>query len=318
MNIDTIVKQLPQLAAVMDKTWLHRHRHWAEDFIGPRLPWYRQLESDLASLQPKVSRQKLIACYQKSLRNEPEIQKTIYEIHGAAFLAKVATGVRLHVPRKGDTGPNFDIQAEIQGCSVNAECKTRKDEFPFNVPPDSEDPRGVTHHAAVRATMDPHDAAELAMQTGPTAPGLHYIDTPASTVIRQILLEGLGQLPERGCNLVIFGHIEGFRHDLEDALWGTPFVGGRRNPETGKSTFVQDRAPTGAFSPGPAGQPFQSLSGVLWVCLWRGVGVLGRAYKLYTNPNARVPLPTDVIEAIDALTEQWATPTQTQGATSEK
>ncbi len=307
MAIEEVIRQLPMVAAVMGEEWLLQNREWAEGFIiGPRLAWYGQLDGDLVALGGHVALEKLISCYRASLRDKAQIQKTIFEVHGAALLAAAATRVELHVPRGDGSGKNFDVRAEIRGRPVNAECKTRKDEFPFNVPPDLEGPRGVTYHAAVRATMDPHDAAALGMQTGQRDPGFHYINTPESTVIRQLLLEGLQQLPHSGCNLLLFGHIEGDRYCLEEALLGSEFLGARRDRETGRCDFIPDRAPTGAFSTGPAGDPFQSLSGVLWIRLWPHVGILGRSYRLYENPRASLALPGQVVDAIKGLIEECA------------
>jgi hypothetical protein len=48
--------------------------------------------------------------------------------------------------------------------------------------------------------------------------------------------------------------------------------------------------PTGAFDAGEAGEPFRSISGVLWFRLYK-VGNLFRSYKLYQNPSATYPIP---------------------------
>lgn len=307
--IEEVIRRLPMVAAVMGEEWLLQNREWAEGFIiGPRLAWYGQLEGDLAALGAQVALEKLISGYRAPLRDKAQIQKTIFEVHGAALLAAAAARVELHVPRGDGSGKNFDLRAEIRGHPVNAECKTRKDEFPFNLPPEPAGPAGITSHAGVRETMDPHDAAELGIKPKPGTPGLHHIETPESTVIRQLLLDGLSQLPDSGYNLILFGDIEGHRDNLEDALLGTEVTRFRRNPETRQVIAVSARAPTGAFSAGPAGEPFRLLGGVLWIRLWRDGDVLGRAYMPCPNPNARPPLPRDVIEAIVAVMNEWARP----------
>ncbi|MCZ7625043.1 MAG: hypothetical protein C3F12_10765 [Candidatus Methylomirabilota bacterium] len=308
MVIEEIMRHLPTLAAVMGEAWLRSRRGWAETFIVLRLPWYEQLEKDLAILEAHVGLQKLIACYRASLHDMRQVQKTIYEVHGAALLANGATQVGLHVPLHPGTKSNFDVWAEVRGHPVNAESKTRKDEFPFKLPSESEDSIGITSYMGSRATLDPHDAVDLGLNFKPATADPPDMDTPESTVIRQLLLDGLSQLPDEGCNVIIFGHIEGHRIDFEEALWGTELVRYRSGQETRKPTRIRIRAPTGAFCPGEAGVPFQSLSGVLWVSMCRDGDVLERAYKLYVNPNARPPLPGDVIEALDYGMRQWATP----------
>ncbi|GEM_PF-5945735 len=320
MALEEIISRLPKLAALMGDAWLRKRRCWAETFITPRLPWYEQLERDLAILEAHVNFQKLIACYRVSLRDKRQVQKTMYEVHGATLLANAATRVDLHVlPRPGSKS-NFDVWAEIRGYPVNAESKTRKDEFPFNLPSESKDSTGITSYMGCRPTLDPHDAVDLGLDFKSQAADSHYIDidTPESTVIRQLLLDGLSQLPDQGCNVIIFGHIEGHRIDFEEALWGTELVRYRCSRVTEKATPVPLRAPTGAYSRGEAGVSFQSLSGVLWVSMWRDGDVLGRAYKLYLNPNARLPLPSDVIEALDSGMRQWATPTGYQASPAEE
>jgi hypothetical protein len=255
----------------------------------------------------------LIACYRDLLRNQKQFLHTLYEIHGAALFGVAAAQLELHVPRGDGSGRNFDLRAEIRGHPVNADSKTRKDEFPFNLPPDPEDPTGTTSRAGRRATIDPHDAAELGFASEPRAHDLHHIATPESTVIRQLLLDGLLQLPEGGCNVIILGHLAGDRAQLERALWGMEVAEFARNLETKEVTSQWFRPPLGAFSPGEKGEPFRPLSAVLWVRLWvplfESEAGLGRAYKLYRNPNPQVPLPEDVTQALESVMRGWATPT---------
>lgn len=311
MTFEAMLGQLPKLVAVMGEKWLWQNRAWAEPFIGQRLAWYDRLERDLAILEPLVGSEKLINCYRDSLRNEPQIQNTIFEIHGAALLATAATKMRLHVPLGDASGKDFDVWAEIRGHPINVESKTRNDKFPFNLPPESEDPAGITWYAGSRATMDPHDAADLGIEAMPRTPGLDHVDIPESTEIRQRLLEGLAQLPHHGCNVIIFGHILGRRCDLEDALYGQGVQHYLFNRETKRHTPVCIRATTGAFNEGSAGEPFRTLSAILWVRLWAHGDVLGRAYQFYPNPNALQAFPSDVVDAVGAV-EQWTTQTEIQ------
>ena len=307
MTIQELIQRLPKFASVLGELWIHQNKVWVDTFINPRLPWYDQLEKDLGCLESRVGMQKLNSCYRNTLRNQPQTQKTIYEIHGAAFLAATAAQVDLHVPRGDGSGKNFDVWAEIGGQYINADCKTRKDEFPFNLPKESSDSeKGVSSHWGLRETMDPHDAAEMGIQAERRSSDFHHIETPESTVIRQILLDGLSQLPESGCNMIIFGHIEGDRRNLENALYGTEIFGIKKDLQARKFTVEPIRALTGAFAHGQAGEPFSSLSGVLWVRLFKSFkSPLFRAYKLYLNPYANTPLSKDFQKAIEMIAKAW-------------
>lgn len=134
MKFSELKRYLPNVTNVLGESWLCANRRWAQQFIAARIKWYEQTEADLALLNTRVDSARLIACYRTLLRDRPQIQKGIYEIHGAAFLSAEATRVSLHVPRGDSSRRNFDICVEIQGHTVNADSKTRKDEFPFNLP----------------------------------------------------------------------------------------------------------------------------------------------------------------------------------------
>ena len=304
MTVSKLKKHLPNVMNVLGDTWLDKQNGWIRKFISSRIKWYEQTEADLALLRIRIDLKRLIFCYRTLLRDRPNIQKGMYEIHGAALLSAIADQVDLHVPRGDGSHRNFDVRVEIAGCAVNADSKTRKDEFPFNLPKKTGSSKVATH-TGVRATIDPHDATDLGL--GVKQPeDLHYIDTPESTVIRQLLVDGLAQLPQSGCNLIIFGHIEGQRLSLEDALFGAEFLGIRKNLETRKVITEWVRSPTGAFGRGPEGDPFRTLSGVLWVRLFKSFDSdLFRAYKFYVNPHAVVCVPDNVKTAIEKIAKEW-------------
>jgi len=309
MQIGEIITRITNLAAVIGEEWLLRKRAWAEPFISERLFWYEELDRNIRILTVHLNIEKLVSCYRDSLRNQPQIQKTIFEIHGAALLASVATQFDLHVPRGDGSGRNFDVWALIAGHPVNAESKTRKDEFPFNLPPESDTTSDIPVYGGFRETMDPHDAMDLGIKLRKPIDGFHCIATPESTRIRQILLDGLGQLPANGYNFVLFGHIEGDRRNLEDALYGTEFMEQQVTRENKKVTFSWKRAPTGAFDKSPAGELFKGLNGVIWVRLMPFApdgNVLGRAYKLYLN-TCPPSLPNEITESLNVVLDQWTT-----------
>ncbi len=84
-----------------------------------------------------------------------------------------------------------------------------------------------------------------------------------------------------------------------------------RDRATQQVTSAWMRYPTGAFSPGSSGDAFRPLSGVLWLEL-KGATALERDYHLFLNPNALVPVPTDVIGAIKGVMDSWSPPFQEQ------
>jgi hypothetical protein len=199
---------------------------------------------------------------------------------------------------------NFDVRANVRGCPINAECKTRKDDFPFNLPPTLEGPKKIPLYSGSRATLDPHDAAELGMGSGPLPSDPLFRPIPESTEIRRILLDGLSQLPEQGCNLLLFGQLNGTQDDLDAALLGAEVATFRADIKTKTTTCRWSRLPTGAFGTGPEGEPFRQLSGVLWFKLG---SFSGRDYALYPNPGAIAPLPKQVSEALETAVTEWKT-----------
>jgi hypothetical protein len=316
-TIGEMIVRFPKLAAIVDDRWLRRPAPWLVRVVyHASAPWYEQLEHDLGILEKHVNGQQLIACYRKDLRNQDQFIQTCYEIHGAALLARPATAVHLHVLREEGSEKNFDIRVEIRGRVVNADAKTRTDKLSFlhrpqrENEPQQEDEDEVISNFGSRAIIDPHDAGELGLPVDSPAPGEYREPIPESTRIRQIFLDCLSQLPDSGCNLIIFGQIEGDRSHLERALYGAEYGELLRHHQTKALSFRWRLAPVGAFATGEKGEPFRSLSGVLWMRLYHLYqleGTMQRAYKLYLNPNASLPLPSDVIESLDAIMQEWAT-----------
>jgi hypothetical protein len=237
------------------------------------------------------------------LRDRDQVVQTIYEIHAAALLAEVATGFDVHVPRALGSAVNYDVAAEIAGTWVHADSKTRRDEFPFNLPRRSEGPEGITGYFGSRATVDPLEAPYLGIGPDRHQGDPYHKATPEGSVVRDLMAQGLVQLPASGVKLVILGQIAGRQDHLERALYGPEIVDVHPDPAV---PAEWRRAPTGAFGPGEAGKAFVGLSGVMWTRLWRWDGPLGRAYRLYENPNAREPMPPDVSAALRGVMARWA------------
>jgi hypothetical protein len=230
------------------------------------------------------------------LRDKKSIWTTLYEINGISLVGEASTSLALHVPRSNSTGINFDAKACINGTDLNVECKTRKDDFPFNLPAILEGPERIPIHSGSRSTLDPHDAAELGLAFDfPEHPW--FKTTPASTELRQIIAKGLAQLPPSGCNLILLGEL-GFSADIDEALFGSELFYFHKEAATRQYLPYSTRAPTGAFCCGTSGEPFRQLSGILWFKLF---SAFGSEYKLYVNPNATCPLPDNVVTAIRSV-----------------
>jgi hypothetical protein len=118
MTIRMIEKRLPNVMNVLGEAWLDKQRAWILQFINSRIKWYEQTEADLTLLRMRVDSGRMTSCYRKMLRDRPQTQKCIYEIHGAALLSAVADRVDIHFPRSTGSQTNFDVRAKI-GSSPN-------------------------------------------------------------------------------------------------------------------------------------------------------------------------------------------------------
>ena len=300
MLVDEIILAFPLLTSVLGEKWL-RQNLWYEDFISLRLEWYDQLERNLRSLFSSVGLQPLRKCYGRMLRDQKSIWTTLYEINGVSLVGEASTSLEIHVPRGDSSGRNFDAKAIINGTELNLECKTRKDDFPFQHAQNIGRSRENSNSFGFQIHAGPHDAAELGLGFDFPDRDPSFRTTPASTEVRQIMSKGLAQLPVTGCNLILLGEL-GFSNDIDEALFGTELVYFHREAATRQYLSHWTRAPTGAFCSGPPGEPFRQLSGILW---FRLLSALGSEYKLYVNPNAISPIPDDVVIALDYVIEQW-------------
>jgi hypothetical protein len=294
MTVDEIISVFPAVTSVVGETWLRRKQSWAEEYISDRLKWYEQLETDLGKIEPQVGRQSLTKCYRSLLRDKKSTWTTLYEIHGISLLAEISSKLELHVARGDSSSKNFDARANIKETPVNVECKTRKDEFPFNLPATLEGPERIPVHSGSRATLDPHDAAHFGLAFDYPEDDRLFRPIPASIEVRQTLLEGLAQLPASGCNLILLGEL-GFRADIEKALFGAEIFHFKAHIAARTVDAVRTRVPTGAFCSGLAGEPFRQLSAVLCFQLF---SLHDPEYKLYLNPNATSQLPDVVVTSL--------------------
>ncbi|SRR6266487_3069215 len=303
MTNGDLTRKLPLLSAVLGRALERAESAWLLGFVEARIPWYRLLEKDFSALlRAGVSGVRLRACYRASLLNRPEIQKVMFEVHGASLLAAAASNIDLHVPRGDGTNHNFDVLATIQGTAVGADVKTRKDEFPFNLPEIAGEEAGI--RGGSRATMDRHDAPDLGAANQASESPNHN-PNPESTVIRQILGSALAQLPKHGCNMVLFGQIEGDHENLVDALFGTVYIETGLDTSSGEYFTRVCRMQNGAFTAPHTSESFGALTTVIWFRLWRDGDCIKGSYRGHTNPNAQVPLPNNVRERLNGIIRAW-------------
>jgi hypothetical protein len=115
INDEALVARFPTLTTVLREPSLRCSRQ----FIVSEWVWCELLEGDLSVLEPQTGLNKLIMCYYKDLRQKTkaasraienddgaafarasgELRQTIFEIHGAALLARAGSNLNLHIPR---------------------------------------------------------------------------------------------------------------------------------------------------------------------------------------------------------------------------
>jgi hypothetical protein len=267
--------RLDHWATIVGPEWLRVNVGDWRSWLARRVSWFAQLEQDLAVLVAHVGMEKARSAYQHMLRDRRGIQKAIFEIHAAALFGTAGRLLDLHVPCAEGGGRDFDVLAEIAGQRVQTDSKTRKDSFPFNTRATGV-AQGVSLHEAQRPIIDPHEYADQA--------DADYSSTPESTAIRQKLTEALIQLPTSGCNIIAWGQIEGWRCDMEDALFG---------PVRQRTHY---------------GDTLRCLSAVLWIELRSLLGSpLMRDYALLENTGAATPLSTAARDALLVTIRQWRT-----------
>jgi hypothetical protein len=210
-----LVARLPRLTVVLGETSLRR----ARQFIVREWAWCELLESDLSVLEPQTGRNKLVTCYRGDLQqattasraivNDDEsafaqafagLRNTIFEIHGAALLARAGRVLDLHVPRGGESRTNSDAQVKIHGYTVNAESKTRTDEFPFKLPPQGDNESEPLFYRGERRALDRYEAEDLEISISPL-----NTPTPGYKPLRDKLRCARSQPPSEGYNLHAIG-----------------------------------------------------------------------------------------------------------------
>lgn len=296
----SLVERFPLITHLLGRNWLGNHPDWPSSGKPFQWwsPWLGQLEEDLAILSQKFTFNEVNRQYKTLLRDHSKLMQSVYEIHGAALLCPVSSDLMVHVARHPDSNTNFDYKAKVHGVIVNVETKTRDDNFLIPRNRIINDDGEYAGYFVERETIDPHDAPALNARAGQKAPGSQYQATPESTVLRQVLLEALSQLPEDGVNIVFLAHLQGERKDLERALFGTEFCRLTRDHSNKTYTPEWRLSPTGAFRPDEKGEPFRRLSAVLWFRLSSLGGPVARAYNLYPNPYASSLMPASVQDAL--------------------
>ena len=296
MTFDELVSILPNFVFVVGDEWFRANSWCNEDYVSSRVDSFQQLDTDLSVIQRQVDLQKLKKNYQALLRDKNSFWTTLHEIHGISLISEISATLTLKVPTGDASQRDFDAQACVNGILVNIECKTRTDNFPFNLPPKRLELGTHPVYSGSRATFDPHD---LEQSSSGNSDPLH-IPIPEATEVRRILSDALSQLPSNGVNLVILGQINGDKGSLETALYGPVAVTFWQDHSTRELKSDEIRLPHGAYDPGPNGEAFRQLSAVLWFNL---SSAFGPEYRLYPNPNSPRPLPDQVFITLKNITE---------------
>jgi len=298
----------PRATAILGHDWLAQANSWPapDSHQAEALDWYKhwfdRLEADLSVIETLVGHRDTSNAYRQILRVPSKLLDCCYEVHGTALLASVADKLRLHVARGDGSGKDFDVQANIQGHLINGECKVRDDDI---IKPRfmTKTPNGLTVYSRTRATMDPHDMPD---QQDRHAHDPTYEPTPESTVIRQRILDALEQLPKQGINIVVWGHKQGNRSDLERALYGAEVCLLDRDHVTKEVKSKWVRAGSGAFLADESGDQFRALNAILWIRLTSLGESLQKAYKLYVNPSATTQFPEKVRGTLEQQFRNWS------------
>ncbi len=298
------LSNLPMYQRLVGPSWLANYPTSPGGQTAQRPCHYVQLEADLCLLRNLVGEERLIECYRDKLRcvDPCQVLQAMHEIHGVTLLGQAASKLTLHVLRGDGSKHNFDAQAVIEGCEVNADVKTRRDEFPFtSQATDEVEDTGVPIHW--RPTVDEHETEDYGLRSSPnTEPPVSR--TPENKNIRDLLLGAVKrQLPVNGINVVLLGHTHGDRQDLEFALEGAPVLRTRRGHDPKIRLSQWGHLSTGAFTGSEESSEFRAVSAVLWFRLMEWDGQLFRGYKLYVHEAANDVMPGVVVESLRRVLE---------------
>jgi hypothetical protein len=299
---ETTDKSLPKvslLAQIMGAEWMRQEsRRVSGAWDMPHPVWYQQAEMDLTALAGKVPIPKLASCFGSMPRDRSGFIDAVYTMHGAAFLARIGQHVDLQVLRGPNEQASYSVRVEIDGVSVQADFKARRDEF--RIEPHRKEPEG--RDSGSYASFDPDDRAALGLTQGMPPDGMKHPATRESTAVRQLLESALTELPDTGVNIVVLAQIDGIRAYLERALFKRVSVAEFLSNRVAKKLLGTRWRQVG--TPAFRDARFARLGGVLWIRLLHLGGPLRPDYRLYVNPNAAVPMPRALIATLNQEIER--------------
>lgn len=295
VTIESIQQSFPTLVQILGESWIIETPEW-EQFLAQHWFWFQQLNRDLELLTTRIAMARLVECYRSALQvqNLRRVADLLYEIHGIALLSKSATEIELHVPIRQSTGRRFHVRVVIQGTVINAHSMTHLcllgQRTSFGIRESRADPLAASANGSMNSSTGLNTPTDQ-------LPGWTL---PESAKIRERLGACVEcRLPSSGCNLILFGHEERGRSNLERALYGAEMCHTRWDRNNHKLLVEWGREQTGAFR--AREKRFRALSAVLAVHVAVAPPRLSRSYKLYLNQYASARLPPGVIETITKI-----------------
>lgn len=294
--IESIQQSFPTLVQILGESWIIETPEW-EQFLAQHWFWFQQLNQDLEVLATRIAVARLIQCYRSALQVQDvrRVADLLYEIHGIALLSKSATEIELLVPIRQSTGRRFHVRVVIEGTVINAHSMIHlcllSQRTSFGIRDSRADPLAEPADGSVNGSTGLNTpSAQLPGWTSDHA-------MLESAKIRERLAACVEcRLPSSDCNLILFGHEERGRSNLEGALYGAEICTTRWDQNAQKVLVEWGREQTGAFR--AREKRFRALSGVLGVHVAVSPPRLSRSYRLYLNHYATARLPPGVIETI--------------------
>ena len=306
VTIESIQQSFPTLVQILGASWSIETPKWGQ-ILAQHWFWFQQLHRDLELLTTRIPMARLVECYRSALQVQDvrRVAHPLYEIHGIAPLSKSATEIELHVPIRQSTGTRFHVRVVIDDTVINAHSKTHlcllSQRSSFGMREIQADPLAASANGSVNGSTrlnPPSDdlpgwTSEYAMLV--------------SAKIRACLGACVGcRLPSSGCNLILFGHEERGRSNLEGAPYGAKICTTRWDRNAQKVRVEWGREQTDPFRAGE--KRFRGLSAVLAVHITVSPLRFSRFYRLYLNDYASARLPLGVIETIPTMKTETVSP----------
>lgn len=274
-----IADQLPRLAELLGSGELNARTQEFER-LGMVPLW--QVERDLELLTRCAPWAEITSAYRDLLQNPGQFISVMYEIRVAAMLAPFADKLEL-APRVG--AGRCDLKCTIHGQTVFVEVTTHTDKFPpsYN--------GNVYGRATVEKSFAPTSKGE-----DPT-----IRETPASKDLRDRILDKISQLPSGGLTVLVIGAPGSRSEYIEWTLWGDELIQAKSGQE-----WRHVRVANGLFAvPDDLGGTSR-LSALIWIKLVPHFHDVKVHSRLFTNPRASRPLPSETGKVLQAVFDRRA------------